>query len=60
MMADKINYLEHDRFEGIYLLSLILPSWSVIGWKLDGVAVTKEEFEFVLDKTRKEKGGEEW
>lgn len=51
-MENKITFLEHDRFIQIYELSLILPSWNIIGWKLLGEPITAEELEFVISKTR--------
>ena len=42
-MVDKIIHIPHDRFIQIYELSLILPSWQIVGWKLDGESITAEE-----------------
>lgn len=48
-----ITFIEHSRFTQIYLLSLVLPSWEVIGLNLIDSPITKEEYEFVILKTRK-------
>jgi len=49
----KSNYIEHSRFLQIYLLSLKLPSWEVIGINLLGQPITEAEYQFVIEKTRK-------
>jgi hypothetical protein len=48
-----ISFLEHSRFMQIYLLSLKLPSWEVIGLNLLGSPITEEEYSFVITKTRR-------
>jgi len=49
----EIKYIQHTRFQQIYLLSLKLPSWEIIGLNLMGTPISKEEFLFVIKKTRK-------
>jgi len=51
---NKINFLEHQRFLQIYLLSLKLPSWDVIGLNLMGQPISAAEYEFVIQNTRKQ------
>lgn len=51
---NKLRFIEHNRFLQIYLLSLKLPSWDIIGLNLMGFPITEEEYEFVISKTRKQ------
>jgi len=51
---NNLRFIEHNRFLQIYLLSLKLPSWDIIGLNLLGFPITKEEYEFVISKTRKQ------
>lgn len=48
-----INFIPYERFNQIYLLSLKLPSWEIIGLNLLGQTITEQEYSFVIEKTRK-------
>ena len=50
-MSTKILYLAPARFDLIYMLSLKLPSWKIIGSNILENKVTPEEYEFVLNNT---------
>ena len=51
---EKIIFIEHNRFVQIYLLSLNLSSFEVVGLNLLGQPISAAEYRFVISHTRKQ------
>ena len=51
---EKIIFIEHNRFVQIYLLSLNLSSFEVVGLNLLGQPISAAEYRFVISHTIKQ------